>query len=98
VRCNGVADVIGAVNYARQNGLGVSVRGGGHHVAGSSLIDGGLVIDLTLMRSVRVDPVASTVRAEGGAQIGDVDRETGAFGLAVPLPGLAAAPVRLLRR
>lgn len=85
VQCAGVADVIDAVNYARQQGLSVSVRGGGHHVAGGSLIDGGLVIDLSLMRSVRVDPSAGSVRAEGGALIGDVDREAQAFGLAVPL-------------
>ena len=52
VRPAGVADVVTAVNYARDNGLGISVRGGGHHVAGSSVIDGGLVIDLSTMRSV----------------------------------------------
>jgi FAD/FMN-containing dehydrogenase len=85
VRCEGVADVIDAVNYARSEGLGVSIRGGGHHVAGSSVNDGGIVIDLSRMRSVRADPQAGTVRAEGGCQIGDVDREAQAFGLAVPL-------------
>jgi FAD/FMN-containing dehydrogenase len=85
VRCQGVADVLDAVNYARSAGLGVSVRGGGHHVAGGSVNDGGLVIDLSLMRSVRVDPAAQTVRADGGALIGDLDRETQAFGLAVPM-------------
>ena len=84
VECRGVADVIDAVNYAREQGLAIAVRGGGHHVAGSSLIEGGLVIDLTQMRAVRVEPAAGTVRAEGGALIGDVDRETQAFGLAVP--------------
>jgi len=85
VRCNGVADVIDAVKHAASLGLAVSIRGGGHHVAGSSLIDDGLVIDLSGMRSVRVDPAAGTARAEGGALIGDVDREAQAFGLAVPL-------------
>jgi FAD/FMN-containing dehydrogenase len=85
VLCQGVADVIDAVNYARKQGLKVSVRGGGHHVAGSSVIDNGLVIDLSSMRSVRVDPSTATVRAEGGALLHDMDRETQAFGLAVPL-------------
>jgi FAD/FMN-containing dehydrogenase len=84
VRCAGVADVIDAVNFARERGLGVSIRGGGHHVAGGSLNDSGLVIDLSLMRSVYVDPSKGVAHAEGGAQIADVDRETQAFGLAVP--------------
>ncbi|HXH22660.1 MAG TPA: FAD-binding oxidoreductase [Dehalococcoidia bacterium] len=85
VKCQGAADVIDAVRFAKQHGLGVSVRGGGHHVAGGALLDGGLVIDLSPMRSVRVDAAANTVRAEGGALISDVDREAGAFGLCVPL-------------
>jgi FAD/FMN-containing dehydrogenase len=85
VRCAGVADVIEAVAFAREQELAVAIRGGGHHVAGGSLNDGGLVIDLSLMRSVRVDPANRTVRAEGGATIGDLDRETGAFDLAVPM-------------
>ncbi len=85
VQCQGVADVVDAVNYAREQGLAVSVRGGGHHVAGSSVVDGGLVIDLARMRSVRVDPSTATVRCEGGALLRDLDRETQAFGLAVPL-------------
>ncbi|MBM2812632.1 MAG: linked oxidase domain protein [Chloroflexi bacterium] len=85
VKCSGVADVIDAVKFAKASDLGVSVRGGGHHVAGAALIEGGLVIDLSPMRSVRVDLESRTVRAEGGALLGDVDRETQAFGLAVPL-------------
>jgi FAD/FMN-containing dehydrogenase len=85
VRCRGAADVIEGVHYARERGLPVSVRGGGHHVAGGALIDGGLVLDLSQMRSVRVDPVARTVRAEGGAQIGDIDREARPFGLVTPM-------------
>jgi hypothetical protein len=85
VSCKGVADVIEAVNFARENGLGVSVRSGGHHVAGAALIDAGMVVDLAQMRSVRVEPSSSRARCEGGALIGDVDRETQAFGLAVPL-------------
>ena len=85
VVCQGVADVIDAVRFAEREGLGVSIRGGGHHVAGGAVLDGGLVIDLSTMRSVRVDPDAGTVRAEGGALIADLDREGSAFGLFAPL-------------
>jgi FAD/FMN-containing dehydrogenase len=84
VRCGGVADVIEAVNYARDAGLAVSIRGGGHHVAGGSVNDGGLVIDLSGMSSVRAEPWTKRVRAEGGALLADLDREAQAFGLAVP--------------
>ncbi len=84
-RCCGVADVIDAVNFARANDLLVAVRGGGHNVAGNSVCDGGIVIDLGAMNAVRVDVAARQVRAGGGATIGDVDREAQAFGLAVPL-------------
>jgi FAD/FMN-containing dehydrogenase len=83
-RCNGVADVISAVNFARENDLLLAIRGGGHNVAGNALCDGGIVIDLSEMRAVRVDPGARTVRAEGGATWADVDRETQAFGLVTP--------------
>ena len=81
-RCGGVADVIACVNFARENGLQVAVRGGGHNAAGNAVCDGGMVIDLSRMRSVRVDPAARTVRAEGGATLNDLDHETQAFGLA----------------
>jgi FAD/FMN-containing dehydrogenase len=83
-RATGVADVIEAVNFARTNDLLVSVRGGGHNVAGLAVSDGGLMIDLSLMKGVRVDPGARTARAQPGATLGDLDRETQAFGLAVP--------------
>ena len=83
-RCNGVADVVSAVNFASENDLLVAIRGGGHNVAGNALCDDGLVIDLSEMHAVRVDPEARTVRAEGGATWADVDRETQAFGLATP--------------
>ena len=82
VRCAGVADVIAAVNFARAHDLLVAVRGGGHSVPGFSMCDGGLVVDLSAMRSVRVDPVRRTARAEGGATWADFDHETQAFGLA----------------
>jgi FAD/FMN-containing dehydrogenase len=85
VRCEGVADVIDAVGFARARGLPVSVRGGGHGVAGSALVDDGLVVDLSRMNGIRVDPEARTARAEGGVTLGELDRETQAFGLATPL-------------
>jgi FAD/FMN-containing dehydrogenase len=84
VRCGSVDDVIAAVNFARDEGLAVSVRGGGHHVAGGSLNDGGLVVDLSQMRGVNVDPGTQTARAEGGAQLQDLDTATLGHGLAVP--------------
>jgi len=81
VRCLGVADVIASVNFARKNNLSVSVRGGGHNVAGTSLCDG-LVIDLSNMRSVHVNPAARTVRVGGGATWQEVNHELQVFGLA----------------
>jgi FAD/FMN-containing dehydrogenase len=84
-RCAGVADVIDSVNFARENDLLVAVRGGGHNVAGNAVADGGLVIDLSPMKGIRVDPERRTARAEGGATLGDIDRETQVFGLATPL-------------
>jgi hypothetical protein len=84
IRCTGTADVVDAVRFARQHGLLVAVRGGGHSVAGHSSCDGGVVIELTRMRGVDVDPEARTARVQGGALWGDVDRETQAFGLVVP--------------
>jgi FAD/FMN-containing dehydrogenase len=83
-RCAGVADVMEAVRFARSHGLLVAVRGGGHSYPGLSVCDGGLVIDLSLMKGVRVDPEARTVRAQAGLLLGELDREAQAFGLAVP--------------
>ena len=82
VRCAGVADVINSVNFARANDLLLAVRGGGHSIPGNSVCDGGIVIDLRGMNSVRVDPVNHTARAEAGATWGQFDCETQAFGLA----------------
>jgi FAD/FMN-containing dehydrogenase len=84
VQCTGAADVVDAVNFAREQNLLLSVKGGGHNVAGNAVNDGGLVIDLSQMRGVHVDPKMRTVRAQGGATWGDCDRETQLFGLAVP--------------
>src|SRR5215203_3624486 len=81
-RCAAAEDVIGCVNFARANDLLVSVRGGDHSAAGNALCDGGLMIDLSLMKSVSVDPAKRTARAGGGSRWGDFDRETQAFGLA----------------
>ena len=78
----GVADVINTVNFAREHQLLVSVRGGAHSFAGTSVCHGGMVIDLSLMQSIRVDPIRRTVRAEGGVKWGAFDRETQAYGLA----------------
>ena len=83
-RCAGVADVIAAVRFARRSGLTVAVRGGGHSFPGLSTCDGGIVIDLSAMRGIRVDPSAPTARAQAGVLLGELDRETQAFGLAVP--------------
>jgi FAD/FMN-containing dehydrogenase len=68
-RCVGVGDVIDSVNFARENELLVAVRGGGHNVAGNAVCDGGLVIDLSAMKGIRVDPERRTVHAEGGATL-----------------------------
>jgi FAD/FMN-containing dehydrogenase len=82
--CADVADVIASVNFAREHDVLLAVRGGGHNGGGLGVADDGLVIDLSLIRGVRVDPEARTVRVEGGATWGDVDHATHAFGLAVP--------------
>ncbi|WP_426750380.1 FAD-binding oxidoreductase [Myxococcus sp. Y35] len=84
VRCADVADVIAAVAFAREHRLTLAVRGGGHNGGGLGTCDNGLVIDLSRMRGVRVDPSARTVRVAGGSVWGDVDHAAHAFGLAVP--------------
>src|SRR5204862_7246694 len=83
-RCTGVADVIAAVTFGRRTGLPVAVRGGGHSFPGLSTCDGGIVIDLSPMKGIRVDPIARTATVQAGVLLGDLDRETQAFGLAVP--------------
>jgi FAD/FMN-containing dehydrogenase len=93
VRCIGTADVVDAVNFARDNGIEVTVRGGGHSIAGLSSSDGGMVIDLSLMRGVDIDVEAKVARVQGGALLGDVDRETQVFGLAAPLGAVSETGV-----
>ena len=83
-RCAGADDVAVAVRFAREHDLLVSVRGGGHAVAGHAVVDGGLMIDLSPLKAIRVDPGARTVRAAGGALLGELDRATQPFGLATP--------------
>jgi len=92
-RCQGTADVINAVNFARDNSILLAVRGGGHNVAGFSSCDGGLMIDLSLMNGVHVDARAGIVRAQGGCTLGDLDRETQVFGLAVPAGVVSATGI-----
>ena len=82
VRCLGVADVIAAVNFARDQGLLLSIKGGGHNIAGFAVCDGGIVLDMSAMRGVWVDPQNRTARAQAGCLLGDVDRETQVFHLA----------------
>jgi FAD/FMN-containing dehydrogenase len=84
-RCTGVADVIRSVRFARAHDLIVAVRSGGHSVGGFSTCDGGIVIDLSLMRGVRVDPERRVARVHGGAHLGELDHEAQAFGLACPV-------------
>jgi FAD/FMN-containing dehydrogenase len=83
-RCTDVADVIACVRFARENGVVLSIRGGGHNAAGLGVCDGGLVVDLSSIRYTHVDPEAGTVRVGGGNTWADVDHATHAFGMAVP--------------
>jgi FAD/FMN-containing dehydrogenase len=85
IRCAGASDVMTAVRFARTHGLLLAVRSGGHNIAGNAVCEGGLLIDLSQMRSVRVDSGVERAWVEPGATLGDVDKETQAFGLAVPL-------------
>ncbi|HET9950485.1 MAG TPA: FAD-binding oxidoreductase [Candidatus Eisenbacteria bacterium] len=85
VRAAGAADVVRAVHFAREQNLLLSIHGGGHNIAGKAVCDGGLMLDLSPMKSVRIDPIARTARVEPGALLGEFDREAQAFGLATPL-------------
>jgi FAD/FMN-containing dehydrogenase len=92
-RCVNVADVMAAVRAAREQDVLTAIRGGGHNAGGLGICDGGMVIDLSLMRSVRVKPAARTVRAEGGCTGGDVDHATHAFGMATPTGTIATTGI-----
>ena len=82
-RCRNEADVVHAIRLAHDAGLEVAVRGGGHNVAGRATIDGGVMIDLSLMKAIHVDPAARTVKAQGGVTWGELNRATQVHGLAV---------------
>ncbi len=84
VRAKGAADVVAAVDLARAKGLPISIRGGGHNVAGHAVCDGGVMLDLSLMRAVQVDPDARRAKVEGGCTWGDLDKESQVHGLATP--------------
>jgi FAD/FMN-containing dehydrogenase len=84
-RCAATPDVIRAVSFARDNGLLLAVRGGGHNIAGNAICDDGLVIDLSKMKAARVDPAGRRVTIEGGATLADLDAATQAHGLATPV-------------
>jgi FAD/FMN-containing dehydrogenase len=92
-RCIGVSDVLACVRFAREHSLALSVRGGGHNIAGLAVAEGGLMLDLSLMRGVWVDPAARVARAQGGCLLGDVDRETQLHGLAAVLGFVSATGV-----
>jgi hypothetical protein len=92
-RCAGPGDVVTCVRFAREHDIVVAVRGGGHSVAGKSVCDGGLMIDLSAMKGIRVDPARRTVRAETGLKLGEFDRETQAFGLATTLGVVSATGI-----
>jgi FAD/FMN-containing dehydrogenase len=85
VRCLGVADVVAGVKFARDHKVALSIKGGGHNIAGLAVCEGGLMLDMSLMRGVWVDPSARIARAQGGCLLGDVDRETQLHGLAAVL-------------
>ena len=85
LRAAGAADVIAGIGFAHEHGLILSVRGGGHGIAGKALCEGGLTLDLSRMKGIRVEPARRTVRAEAGLTLGEFDRETQAFGLATTL-------------
>src|SRR5512133_2535513 len=93
LRCSGTADIVQAVRFARQHQFLISVRGGGHNIAGLAVCEGGLMIDLSLMKGVWVDPVARTARAQPGCTLGNLDRETQLHGLAAVLGFVSATGI-----
>jgi hypothetical protein len=90
VRCMGVADIVACVNAAREHGIPLSIKGGGHNIAGLAVCEGGLMLDMSLMRGVWVDPAGRIARAQAGCLLGDVDAETQVHGLAAVLGFVSA--------
>jgi len=93
IRCVDVADVSSAVDFGSQQGLEVAVRSGAHNGPGFGTVEGGLVIDLSRMKGIRINPEENTVRVEGGATLGDIDHATYPFGLAVPMGVLSTTGI-----
>ena len=85
VRCRGVSDIRRALDFAQEHGILTAIRGGGHNIAGNALCDAGMVIDLSALRSVRIDPYMRRAYVEPGVTLGEFDREAQAFGLMTPL-------------
>src|SRR5688572_17614389 len=85
IRCLGVGDVVAAVEFVRERGLALTIKGGGHNISGLAVADGAVMLDMSLMRGVQVDPSARLAWAQAGCLLGDVDRETQLHGLAAPL-------------
>ena len=85
IRCLGVGDVVAAVEFVREHGLALTIKGGGHNISGLAVADGAVMLDMSLMRGVQVDPTARLAWAQAGCLLGDVDRETQLHGLAAPL-------------
>ena len=96
-RCMGAADVMAAVRFAREHDLRISMKGGGHGVAGKAVCTGGLTTEFSRMKSIRVDPAAHIVRAEPGVIGAELDRETQAFGLATPVGTVSTTGISGLR-
>ena len=92
-RCLGVADVMACVNVAREHAIALSIKGGGHNIAGLAVCEGGLMLDMSRMRGVWVDPDSRTARAQAGCLLGDVDRETQIHGLAAVLGFVSATGI-----
>lgn len=93
VRCAGAADIVASVRFSREHDLLVSIKGGGHNVTGNAVCEGGLMIDPSPMKSIRVDLVEQTVRAEAGVLGGEIDRETQAFGLSTPVGSVSSTGI-----
>jgi len=83
--CAGPKDVVACIDFARENEVPISVRGGGHNYSGKAVCDGGLMLDLSLMKGMKIDAARRTVRAQTGLKLGEFDRETQKHGLATPL-------------
>ena len=97
-RCRGTGDVVRALAFARESGLEISVRGGGHGVAGRALTDDGLMIDLSTMKEIDVDPEARTVRAQGGVTWGELNDATATHGLATACIGGGQGIAMIIKR